>query len=330
MIFFCSCRAFKAPFYIGVVVPFIIMYLFNWVIFLIIVVSLVHRKLSLKLKDVIIKKEKNSKSSFFRQQLIIAVTLSILFGLGWGLGLFVTEDIYTNKTVRDLVASLFVIFTGFHGLFIFITQCVRSKDARNVWKKVVSDVTGRDFSDLSSTFNRVNKKSFGAPSETMTRSRNFKILFKKSLVSNFAEEKSFSVSEQVSSGEELMPAYYKRKNLEKVEEELMIIETGLNSEKNWEDSLKEHNGINTIALHEEHCNETTEKEERKTKLTAEDDGVSQCNTVNDEDTANKREVGEEKLAVKLSSDDKKDTQKEEEETERQEEYKGQDNNKSIP
>ena len=28
-----------------------------------------------------------------------------------------------------------------------------------------------------------------------------------------------------------MPAYYKRKNLEKVEEELMIIETCLNSEK---------------------------------------------------------------------------------------------------
>ena len=163
-----------------------------------------HRKLSLKLKDVIIKKERNSKSSFFRQQLIIAVTLSILFGLGWGLGLFVTEDIYTNKTVRDLVASLFVIFTGFHGLFIFITQCLRSKGAHNVWKKDVSDVTGRDFSDLSST------------SETVTRSRNFKILFKKSRVSNFAEKKSFSVSEQVSSGEELMPAYYKRKDLEKL------------------------------------------------------------------------------------------------------------------
>ena len=291
------------------------MYLFNWVIFLIIVVSLVHRKLSLKLKDVIIKKERNSKSSFFRQQLIVAVTLSILFGLGWGLGLFVTEDIYTNKTVRDLVASLFVIFTGFHGLFIFITHCLRSKDARNVWKKVVSDVTGRDFSDLSSTFNCVGRKSFKGPTGTITRSRNFKFFSKTSLVSNIAAEKSFSVSEQVSSGKELMPAYDKRKDLEKVEEELMIIETCLNSEKNWEDSLKEHNDVITIALHEGHCNETTEKEERKTKLTAEDDGVSQCNTVSDEDTVNKREVGEEKLAVKLSSDDKKDTLREEEEKE---------------
>ena len=55
--------------------------------------------------------------------------------------------------------------------------------------------------------------------------------------------------------------------MKKVGEELMIIETGLNSEKNWEDSLKEHNDINTVALHEEHCTETTEKEERKIKLT---------------------------------------------------------------
>ena len=96
----------------------------------------------------------------------------------------------------------------------------------------------------------------------------------------------------------------------------MIIETGLNSEKNWEDSLKEHNDINTVALHEEHCTETTEKEERKIKLTQKMmEFPNWCNTVNDEDTINKREVGVEKLAVKLSSDDKKDTPREEEEKE---------------
>ena len=76
--------------------------------------------------------------------------------------------------------------------------------------------------------------------------------------------------------------------------------------------LKEHNYVNTIALHEGHCNETTKKGE---KNKTEDDGVSQCNTVSDEDTVNKREVGEEKLAVKLSSDDKKDTLRENEEKE---------------
>ena len=297
------------------VVPFVIIYLFNWVMFLIIVVSLAHKKLSSKLKDVNMKKERNSKSSFFRQQLVIAVTLSILFGLGWGLGLFVTEDIYTNKTVRDLVASLFVIFTGFHGLFIFITHCLRSKDARNVWKKVVSDVTGRDFSDLSSMFNRVNKKSFGAPTETVTRSRNFNSFPKKSLLSNLAEEKSFSVSEQVSSGEELMPTYDKRRYLEEVGEKVMITETGFNSEEIWEDSLKEHNDGNTIALKEGYYNDTTEKEET-TKSNVNDDAVTepQCNTVSDDiDAVNKREVWEEKLTVKLSSDDKKDTPREEEE-----------------
>ena len=80
---------------------------------------------------------------------------------------------------------------GFHGLFIFITHCLQSKDARNVWKKVVSDVAGRDFSYLSSTFNCVGRKSFKGQTGTITRSRNFKFFYKTSLVSNIAEEKSF-------------------------------------------------------------------------------------------------------------------------------------------
>ena len=37
----------------------------------------------------------------------------------------------------------------------------------------------------------------------------------KSLVSKFAEEKSFSVSEQVSNGEELMPALLQEEGFEK-------------------------------------------------------------------------------------------------------------------
>ena len=139
LFFHLSCRAFNAPFYIGVVVPFLIIYIFNWVIFFIIIASLL-RQSRLNIK-------KNTKSNpFFKQQLIIVITLSILFGLGWGLGLLLTENIYNNKTVRDLIAALFVIFTAFHGLFIFLIYCLRSKDARSVWKNVL---TGRNFSEFS-------------------------------------------------------------------------------------------------------------------------------------------------------------------------------------
>ncbi|XP_019862297.1 PREDICTED: uncharacterized protein LOC109590854 [Amphimedon queenslandica] len=153
------CRAFRAPFYIGMVVPFVIIYLFNCIIFVVIMVSLLHKTHSLKLNDAKMKKDKDSKS-FLKQQLIRAITLSILFGLGWGLGLLVTEDIYTSETLRDLIASVFVILTGFHGLFLLITYCLRSEEARHVWKNILFCGKDKEFSKLSlSNLNKTWKKS---------------------------------------------------------------------------------------------------------------------------------------------------------------------------
>lgn len=97
------------------------------------------------------KKEKTQNISFVRQQLIIVATLSVLFGLGWGLGLLATENAYNqdSKGVRDLFASLFVILTSFHGLFIFVMHCLRSPDVRKVWKFWFHKTTGKDFTELS-------------------------------------------------------------------------------------------------------------------------------------------------------------------------------------
>ena len=102
------------------------------------------------MKESKLKKDK-SKKSFFYQQFITVTTLSILFGLGCGIGLFATQDIYTNKTVRDMFVALFVILTAFHGLFIFIMHCIRSKEVRNIWKQWVFNVTGKDISQFSSS-----------------------------------------------------------------------------------------------------------------------------------------------------------------------------------
>ena len=131
------------------VVPFLIIYIFNWTIFFIIIVSLLHKSCK---SDV---KKKQENISFIRQQLVIVTTLSIVFGLGWGIGLFATQDIHNNKIVRDVLAALFVIVTAFHGFFIFVMQCFRSKDVRTVWKQWFYRATGKDFSEFaSSTYGR--------------------------------------------------------------------------------------------------------------------------------------------------------------------------------
>ena len=134
------------------VVPFLIIYLFNWVVFFIIIVSLIRKHIKSNSNN----SKNNSKSSFLHQQLIIVITLSVLFGLGWGIGLFATQDIHTNKTVQDVLAALFVVFTAFHGLFIFIMQCLRSKEVRTTWKRLCFVVTRKDVNEVTSS-NVLNK-----------------------------------------------------------------------------------------------------------------------------------------------------------------------------
>lgn len=125
------------------VAPFIAIYLFNWVIYFIIIGSLLRRNI----KDFNAKTDK--ELIFIRNQVVIAVVLSFFFGLEWGIGLFATQDIYTNKRIRDVVTAFFVIFSTFHGLFILILRCLRSKDVRSLWKKWFQNVAGKHI-DLSS------------------------------------------------------------------------------------------------------------------------------------------------------------------------------------
>ena len=153
------------------IVPFLIIYLFNWVIFFIIFVSLVHKTFQPHVRDV-----RSKKDNIF-QQLIIAVTLSVLFGLGWGIGLLATQDIHTNKTVRDLFAALFVIITAFHGLFIFIMQCLRSNEVKNNWKQWFFNITGKDIHEitLSKSSNKHQKRDAGVSSSGTTSGTAVKI-----------------------------------------------------------------------------------------------------------------------------------------------------------
>ena len=138
---------FNAPYYVGMIVPFLIFYIFNWIIFGVIFVSLIHKRFCSSVK----KTDKKSKNSFLYQQLIVVTSLSVLFGLGWGIGLLATQDAHSSETVRDILSAMFVLITAFHGLFIFIMNGIRSKDVRNVWKQWFRLATRKNFDEFSSS-----------------------------------------------------------------------------------------------------------------------------------------------------------------------------------
>ena len=71
--------------------------------------------------------------------------------MGWGIGLFATQDIHTNKTVQAMSVALFMIITAFHGLFIFIVRCLCSKDVINSWKKCFFGMTGKQICEYTSS-----------------------------------------------------------------------------------------------------------------------------------------------------------------------------------
>ena len=129
---FFSCRPYDIPFYVGVLVPFAVIYVFNCIIFVIVIVSLFKKQRN--------KTAPKGMKTRLKQRLIIIVTLSLLLGLGWGFGIPATEGI-DNLAVRTTIQIVFIFLTAFHGLFIFIMHCVRAPDARKVWRYWFSKMT---------------------------------------------------------------------------------------------------------------------------------------------------------------------------------------------
>uniref|UniRef100_A0A1X7T034 Protein kinase domain-containing protein n=1 Tax=Amphimedon queenslandica TaxID=400682 RepID=A0A1X7T034_AMPQE len=125
------CRAFDTPFYIGMVIPFVIVYSFIWVMFIIVIISLL---MSSRIKDSNNKKKVLKPS--YKYQLATSLAHSTLFCLSSVLMLLMTEDTFTNTAIRDLVASLFVLLTGSHGLFLFVVHCLCTKEFYHICKKV--------------------------------------------------------------------------------------------------------------------------------------------------------------------------------------------------
>ena len=122
----CSCRVHGYSFWIGLLVPFGIIYIINWVIFIIIIASLLCRPN--------IKKETsyNEKFSKVKKNFMIALGLSLLFGFGWAFGLLASSDVLVE--VRYPAEWIFTLMTAFLGVYLFAFYILRSTEARKFWK----------------------------------------------------------------------------------------------------------------------------------------------------------------------------------------------------
>ena len=113
--------------------PFILIYIFNFVVFTIIIISLLKRGQS--------SATKLPGHIYVKQQLGVAISLSVLFGISWGIGLFASRGIYNKneRIARDVIAAIFIILTAFHGLGLFLMHCVRPAKVREEVRSVFFD-----------------------------------------------------------------------------------------------------------------------------------------------------------------------------------------------
>ena len=116
-----SCRSTGPPFWFGLILPFLLIYIFNWIVFIIIMTSIYKKS-----------KKQEKKVARTKKLTMIAIGLSLLFGLGWAFGLSATSS--NVEEVTFAFQLIFSIFVGSQGLLIFIFHGIRSKNVSKQWK----------------------------------------------------------------------------------------------------------------------------------------------------------------------------------------------------
>lgn len=95
--------------------------------FIVILVSITKHKRRISIQT---KTQDNLKT--YKEGLIIALSLAVVFGLGWGFGLLATS--YPAEEVTITFQIIFSIFVGAQGTLLFLLHGVRNSDARKIWK----------------------------------------------------------------------------------------------------------------------------------------------------------------------------------------------------
>ena len=123
----CSCSVHGYSLWLGLIVPFGIIYIMNWVLFILILGSLLSKPN--------IMKEKSSKETFhkLKENFMIALGLSALFGIGWAVGLLASSGI--PSAVRIPAEWVFTLTTAFLGVYLLALYVLRSPEAHRLWKR---------------------------------------------------------------------------------------------------------------------------------------------------------------------------------------------------
>ena len=151
--FCCSCRATEWPFWFGHILPFCLIYIFNWVVFIAIMANLSRKKNP--------SQQKKQRIKLLKRNIPVAFGLSVLFGLGWGFGLTATSS--SAKEVTFIFQVIFSVFVGAQGILIFILHGLRSQEARKVWRDLCICLSFKDKYNLSSSKEGKRSKSTTIP-----------------------------------------------------------------------------------------------------------------------------------------------------------------------
>ena len=135
---YCSCRPTQWPFWFGFVASFALISIFNWVMFIITTLYMYSRRNTIKTA----KYTNVYLISIIERHLLVAIILSLLFGLGWAFGLIGTSSQLPEEAYIP-AQYIFSIFMGIQGVLIFLLHAVRSRVARKDWKNWWFTVTCR-------------------------------------------------------------------------------------------------------------------------------------------------------------------------------------------
>ncbi len=124
----CSCYPSSWPLYFGVIAPFALIFLFNVIMFIAVMVSLTKHFYRNSKRN----PSKQSHVQELRKLIFIATSLSVLFGLGWIAGLLAGVP---QQQVSYVAQYAFSVLVGLQGFLIFLLHGVRSSDVRGVWKR---------------------------------------------------------------------------------------------------------------------------------------------------------------------------------------------------